>query len=273
MNHLLKPRLPGTRPVRRYSRRRRTVAALAVFVLGQFCPDRVNDVRLGHCVHGRGLRVRRRQPDDTSTCEGGLERLRADHLGRRCAVPDVQQERSRVGVHRAGGRCRPKQRHCLRRRNQAGQRLRDCGRREGAEQGRPRSGSTSTSNHRGGDVFLGLSWWGIPQNTTSPSAHIGFEFNKGTTACPTGLGTASARCTVGDMLVVYDFEGGATDVPDDHPAALGGGTGTCEVSNSSPPCWGPATDLTALGFAEAEGEHHSGLGLGRDRATSTGYHR
>jgi hypothetical protein len=32
-------------------------------------------------------------------------------------------------------------------------------------------------------VFLGLAWVRIPQNTTSPSAHIGFEFSKGTTAC------------------------------------------------------------------------------------------
>jgi hypothetical protein len=29
-------------------------------------------------------------------------------------------------------------------------------------------------------------------------------------------------------------------------------SGTCEVGSSSPPCWGPATNLTDLGFAEAK---------------------
>lgn len=35
----------------------------------------------------------------------------------------------------------------------------------------------------GTNVFLTLAWVRIPQNTTSPSAHIAFEFNKGTTSC------------------------------------------------------------------------------------------
>ena len=106
-----------------------------------------------------------------------------------------------------------------------------------------------TSNTVGGDVFLGLSWVRIPQNTTSPSAHIGFEFNKGTTACPAGS-DGLVRRTVGDMLIVYDFEGGATDVPT-ITLRRWVSSGSCEVGSNSPPCWGPATDLTALGFAEA----------------------
>src|SRR5262245_28200282 len=65
-----------------------------------------------------------------------------------------------------------------------------------------------TSNTVGGDVFLGLSWVRIPQNTTSASAHVGFEFNQGTTACPAGS-DGLVRRTAGDMLIVYDFEGGA----------------------------------------------------------------
>ncbi|GAB3418391.1 prealbumin-like fold domain-containing protein [Flindersiella endophytica] len=107
-----------------------------------------------------------------------------------------------------------------------------------------------TSNTVGGDVFLGLSWVRIPQNTTSPSAHIGFEFNKGTTACPAGSG-GLVRRTAGDMLIVYDFEGGATDTPT-ITLRRWVTSGSCEVGSDSPPCWGPSTNLTALGFAEAK---------------------
>jgi hypothetical protein len=106
------------------------------------------------------------------------------------------------------------------------------------------------SNTVGGDVFLELAWVRIPQNTTSPSAHIGFEFNQGDTACPAGS-DGLVRRTAGDMLIVYDFEGGATDTPT-ITLRRWVTSGTCEVGSSSPPCWGPATDLTALGFAEAK---------------------
>jgi Prealbumin-like fold domain len=94
-----------------------------------------------------------------------------------------------------------------------------------------------------GNVFLALSWVRIPQNTTSPSAHIGFEFNKATSgACPAGSG-GLVRRTAGDLLFVYDFEGGAADTPriTVREWVL---TGTCEVGANSPPCWGPSTDLT-----------------------------
>jgi len=107
-----------------------------------------------------------------------------------------------------------------------------------------------TSNTVGGDVFLGLAWVRIPQNTTSPSAHIGFEFNKGTTACPAGS-NGLVRRTAGDMLIVYDFEGGSTDVPT-ISLRRWVTSGSCEVGSNSPPCWGPSTNLTALGFAEAK---------------------
>jgi hypothetical protein len=107
-----------------------------------------------------------------------------------------------------------------------------------------------TSNTVGGDVFLGLSWVRIPQNTTSPSAHIGFEFNQGTTACPAGSDGLVQR-TAGDMLIVYDFEGGTTDIPA-ITLRRWVTSGSCEVSNNSPPCWGPAANLTASGFAEAK---------------------
>lgn len=107
-----------------------------------------------------------------------------------------------------------------------------------------------TSKTVDGDVFLGLSWVRIPQNTTSPSAHIGFEFNKGTTACPAGS-NGLVRRTPGDMLIVYDFEGGTTDVPT-ITLRRWITSGACEVGSSNAPCWGKADNLTALGFAEAK---------------------
>jgi hypothetical protein len=105
------------------------------------------------------------------------------------------------------------------------------------------------SNTVDGDIFLNLAWVRIPQNTTSPSAHIGFEFNQGDVPC----GAASdglVHRTEGDLLVVYDFEGSDTDTPR-ITLREWVTSGSCEVGNSDPPCWGPAIDLTALGFAEA----------------------
>jgi hypothetical protein len=119
-----------------------------------------------------------------------------------------------------------------------------------------------TSKTVNGDVFLGLSWVRIPQQTTSSSAHIGFEFNQGTIACPAGS-DGLVRRTAGDMLIVYDFEGGGgTPVitlrrwltnPAD-PTQAGYFTdpaSPCDVDNNAPPCWGDAKNLTTLGFAEA----------------------
>jgi hypothetical protein len=100
-----------------------------------------------------------------------------------------------------------------------------------------------------GHIYLTLAWERIPQNTTSSSAHVGFEFNQGTTACPTGSDGLVHR-TPGDLLFVYDFTGGSSGV-----ATLTVrrwiSSGTCEISSDSAPCWGVATDLTASGFAEA----------------------
>jgi hypothetical protein len=98
-------------------------------------------------------------------------------------------------------------------------------------------------------IFLQLAWVRIPQNTTSPSAHVGFEFNQGTTPCGSGSDSLVQR-TAGDMLIVYDFNGGSTDVPT-LTVRQWVTSGTCEISTNSPPCWGPAKDLSASGFAEA----------------------
>jgi hypothetical protein len=103
----------------------------------------------------------------------------------------------------------------------------------------------------GGHTYLMLSWVRIPQNTTSPSAHIGFEFNKGTDGPCGGNSNGLVSRVEGDMLIVYDFEGGATDTPV-ITLRRWVTSGTCEVGSDSPPCWGTATNLTALGFAEAK---------------------
>lgn len=107
-----------------------------------------------------------------------------------------------------------------------------------------------SSNTVGGNVYLNLAWVRIPQNTTSPSAHIGFEFNQSDVACPAGSDGLVQR-TAGDMLIVYDFEGGSTDTPT-ITLRRWVTSGSCEVGSNSPPCWGPSTNLTALGFAEAK---------------------
>ncbi|GGU21487.1 MSCRAMM family protein [Lentzea flava] len=96
------------------------------------------------------------------------------------------------------------------------------------------------------NVFLTLAWVRIPQNTTSPSAHVAFEFNKGTTACAGSSGLVQR--SAGDMLIVYDFEGGGTPVL---KLSRWITSGACEVGSNTPPCWGTATTL-AQGVAEAK---------------------
>ena len=112
-----------------------------------------------------------------------------------------------------------------------------------------------------GHVYLNLAWIRIPQNTTSPSAHIAFEFNQSETACPAGSGGLKER-TPGDMLVVYDFEGGSTDVPTIRLSRwiTEAGTapdGTCEVGSHDPAdgCWNTAQ---VLGEGEAEARVNTG---------------
>lgn len=104
-----------------------------------------------------------------------------------------------------------------------------------------------------GKIYLALAWVRIPQNTTSPSAHVAFEFNQGTTACPGTGHDGLVQRTAGDLLFVYDFEGGTTDNP---TITVRKWTTTasdpCEVGADSPPCWGVAKNLTAFGFADAK---------------------
>jgi hypothetical protein len=100
-----------------------------------------------------------------------------------------------------------------------------------------------------GDTFLNLAWVRIPQNSTSASAHIGFEFNQGDTPCGSG---GLVERTEGDLLIVYDFAGGTADPVITLRQWVTDPDATCEVSSSEPPCWGPSVNLTDAGFAEAE---------------------
>ena len=105
-----------------------------------------------------------------------------------------------------------------------------------------------------GHTYLALAWVRIPQNTTSPSAHVAFEFNQGDIACGTGSDSLVER-TEGDMLVVYDFEGGSADLPAIKLSLwlTDNGSNTaaqCEVAKALP-CWGNTRILTDLGYAEA----------------------
>jgi hypothetical protein len=90
-------------------------------------------------------------------------------------------------------------------------------------------------------VYLNLAWVRIPQNTTSPSAHVAFEFNQSETLCGGSSDGLVERSTAngGDVLIVYDFEGGATDTPTIRLSRWIG-IGACEVASNAPPCWGVA---------------------------------
>ncbi|GGO80122.1 hypothetical protein GCM10011348_16120 [Marinobacterium nitratireducens] len=122
-----------------------------------------------------------------------------------------------------------------------------------------------------GHTLLNLAWARIPQNSDTASAHVGFEFKKGSMPCDDDP-TLTKR-EVGDVLFVYDFEGGNEPVvltlrrwidenylTDEKQNGLGDNpvafwtdmASPCDIDSNSPPCWGDAVDLTALGFAEAD---------------------
>lgn len=104
----------------------------------------------------------------------------------------------------------------------------------------------------GGKTYVALAWARIPQNTTSSSAHVGFEFNQGSTACDsTGLVNRSTA-NGGDLLIVYDFEGGSAAPV--LKLLRWKTTGTCEQTNKAATaagCWVFEQDLTGAGNAEA----------------------
>lgn len=105
----------------------------------------------------------------------------------------------------------------------------------------------------GGDEILVMSWIRVP-SSPSASSHIAYEFNKGENGTcdptdnaenPEGL----LKRSLGDLLFVFDFEGGEADSTVRVTEWIA--SGECEVKQSTPPCWGNPRVLTTLGFAEA----------------------
>jgi hypothetical protein len=102
-----------------------------------------------------------------------------------------------------------------------------------------------------GHIYLMLAWERIPQNSTSASAHVGFEFNQGKIPCGS-TSDALVKRMAGDMLIVYDFEGGSAAPVLTVRRWVTEPSFACEVSQDKPPCWGVAKNLSASGFAEAK---------------------
>ena len=62
----------------------------------------------------------------------------------------------------------------------------------------------------GGKTYVALAWARIPQNSTSSSAHVGFEFNQGTTSCGTGSPLVNrSTANGGDLNIDYGIEAGS----------------------------------------------------------------
>jgi hypothetical protein len=104
--------------------------------------------------------------------------------------------------------------------------------------------------------YLALAWARIPQNTTASSAHVAFEFNQNSTLCAgTGHDGLVPRSLAngGDMLIIYDFEGGSSPVI--LKLLRWQNTGTCEASGkpaaTDGPCWVFDEFLNATGNGEA----------------------
>lgn len=86
--------------------------------------------------------------------------------------------------------------------------------------------------------FLYLAW--ERNNPNGASAHEGFEFNK--KRCPpdcSANGITPPR-TEGDLLIVYDFDGGAGATLSTRRWVT---SGACEIAGNIAPCWGVATSL------------------------------
>jgi hypothetical protein len=138
-----------------------------------------------------------------------------------------------------------------------------------------------------GNTILYLAWHRVKQNNDTNSGHASFIFAQSSESCgndlpdrPEGEPSFTPLRTHGDMLVTYDFTGGATgiptiglsrwieagkQVPPNWLSPTGGLTPTstattsmCETGKSLP-CWGKVIDGTATGFADGA-VNHRGIG-------------
>jgi Prealbumin-like fold domain len=98
----------------------------------------------------------------------------------------------------------------------------------------------------GGKNFVYLGFELLPVANASASVHIGFEFNKNACDTVTHVGCSGNNVTptrsAGDILVVYDLEGGGNPSLSFRRWVL---SGSCEVSQDTAPCWGPKQALNS----------------------------
>lgn len=108
-----------------------------------------------------------------------------------------------------------------------------------------------------GSDFLFVAW-GRVDGSDAASSHVAYEFNRGTTPCASGNGLTNRIAD--DVLIVYDFSGGDADATF-KVLRWKTTTGTCEVANHVPPCWGDKLVLTA---ANADGDVNAGVSVDDD---------
>jgi len=93
-------------------------------------------------------------------------------------------------------------------------------------------------------VYLGFELLPVPN--ASASVHMGFEFNKNYCDPATHAGCSANNVTptrsAGDILIVFDLEGGGTPQLSFRRWVL---SGACEISQDTAPCWGTKQGLSA----------------------------
>jgi len=98
----------------------------------------------------------------------------------------------------------------------------------------------------GGKNFVYLGFELLPVSNASASVHIGFEFNKNACDTVTHTGCSGNNVTParseGDILIVYDLEGGGNPALSFRRWVL---SGPCEISQDTAPCWGPKQSLNS----------------------------
>src|SRR5919108_3199722 len=98
----------------------------------------------------------------------------------------------------------------------------------------------------GGKNFVYLGFELLPVPNASASVHTGFEFNQNACDPVTHAGCSANNVTparkAGDILVVYDLEGGGNPALSFRRWVL---SGPCEVSQDTAPCWGPKQALNS----------------------------
>jgi len=98
----------------------------------------------------------------------------------------------------------------------------------------------------GGKNFVYLGFELLPVSNASASVHIGFEFNKNACDTITHAGCSGNNVTparsAGDILIVYDLEGGGNPALSFRRWIL---SGPCEISQDTAPCWGLKQSLNS----------------------------